>query len=85
MVQPPSAEACAFPIEDRLAGQVVGVAVALKDATIDLESVKDWLKTRISPHKFPTRWFAVDSIPRDPRGKVNRGRVADSCLRKAVR
>ncbi|MFC1935921.1 class I adenylate-forming enzyme family protein [Chloroflexota bacterium] len=81
---PDVADVCTFAIDDPLAGQVVGVAVVLKSVRADLEPVKAWLKTRISPHKFPTKWFPVDSIPKDTRGKVNREKVAESCLRRSV-
>ena len=77
---PTVAEACSFGIDDPIAGQVVGVALVLMDPEDGLEATKKWLGDRISPHKFPTKWFPVRSITRDSRGKVNREQVAAICL-----
>ncbi|MGV3524995.1 MAG: class I adenylate-forming enzyme family protein [Candidatus Sericytochromatia bacterium] len=77
---PDVAEACAFALEDALAGQNVGVAVVPRSAAFDLEAVRTWLGSQLSPQKHPVRWFVVDSIPRTSRGKINRERVAQSLL-----
>ena len=34
----------------------------------------------ILPHKFPVKWFVVDSIPKTSRGKIKRDLVVKACL-----
>ena len=73
-------EACTFAIDDPISGQNVAVAVVLKAPDRDLEKVKKWLVKNISPHKFPSKWFVVDSITKTSRGKIKRDLVAKACL-----
>lgn len=76
-------EACAFPIPDPLAGQIVGVALVAEDATtFDLKSVKEFCLNHLIPEKNPDRWFVLEDIPKTDRGKINRNNVATVCLAK---
>jgi acyl-CoA synthetase (AMP-forming)/AMP-acid ligase II len=75
-------EACTFGIDDRIAGQVVGVAVVLSPDQDGADAAREWLSGRISPHKMPSKWFPVESLPRDSRGKLNRDKIAAFCLGK---
>ncbi|MGE3724752.1 MAG: class I adenylate-forming enzyme family protein [Candidatus Sericytochromatia bacterium] len=76
---PAVADVCSFAIPDHIAGQEVGVALVLNEAHA-LNDVKSWLKTQISAHKQPLRWFVCENIPRSSRGKVNREAVSNFCL-----
>ncbi|NIZ00152.1 class I adenylate-forming enzyme family protein [Thalassospira lucentensis] len=74
-------EACAFPVSDPLAGQIVGVAIVPEDSSnFDLATVKTHCRENLIPEKNPDRWFVVDGIPKTDRGKINRENVANFCL-----
>lgn len=73
-------EACSFGIADDISGEVVGVAVVLKDDTIDLSVIKSWLLENLVREKNPERWYVVKEIPKTDRGKINRDNVALYCL-----
>ncbi len=38
-----------------------------------------WMKTQLAEHKLPSRWWAIDAIPRTSRGKINREAVKSAC------
>jgi acyl-CoA synthetase (AMP-forming)/AMP-acid ligase II len=76
-----TSDACAFGFEDRLYGQDIGMAIALKDkrdATI--RKLYEWMKGHLAEHKMPIRWYLMDSIPRLPHGKINRREVMEQCM-----
>lgn len=73
---PAVAEACVFGVPDPVSGEVVGVAVRLKEqATADVPGLQAWCRERLRREAVPERWFMVDAIPRSARGKVNRDAV----------
>jgi acyl-CoA synthetase (AMP-forming)/AMP-acid ligase II/thioesterase domain-containing protein len=70
---PAVAEACTFGIPDPISGEVLGAVVRLaKDARANQESLRAWCRDRLRQGAIPDRWFFVDEIPRNARGKVNR-------------
>ena len=74
-------EACAFAVQDELAGETVGLAVVPADpATFDLERLKKWCGERLVPEKQPQKWYVVNEIHKNERGKINRADVARACL-----
>jgi thioesterase domain-containing protein len=81
---PAVAEACVFGIPDLVAGEVVGAAVRLKEqATADAATLQAWCRERLRREAVPERWFMVDSIPRNARGKVNRAAVRQQLAQRA--
>ncbi len=79
---PDVAEACAFALADDISGERVGVAVRLREgAAADAGALKSWCAERIRRESVPERWFLVPEIPRTERGKVNRRKVMERCLR----
>jgi acyl-CoA synthetase (AMP-forming)/AMP-acid ligase II len=73
---PAVSEACVFGIPDLVSGQIVAAAVCLTaEAKADAESLRQWCATRLRHEAIPERWFIVDEIPRNKRGKVNRDEV----------
>ena len=73
-------EACCFGVEDELFGEKVCVAVVLKeDVCVDISELKKWISSRITKEKIPEKWFFVNEIPKNDRGKVNRKNVAEFC------
>jgi acyl-CoA synthetase (AMP-forming)/AMP-acid ligase II len=70
---PAVSEACVFGIPDPVSGQIVAAAVRLAaGAKADGESLRQWCATRLRHEAIPERWFIVDEIPRNKRGKINR-------------
>jgi len=79
---PAVAEACAFAVPDPMAGEIVGVAVVLEAGQqIGPQELRDWCSRSIRRECVPECWFVVAAIPKTERGKVNRNRVRDTCLK----
>ena len=75
-------EACAFGAPDDLMGEKVCVAIVSADKNkTNLEEIKFWLKDKISVEKIPEKWFIVESIPKNDRGKINRKHVYEECFK----
>jgi len=75
-------DVCTFGYEDPLYGEDVGIAVALrgnKEGT--LSDLYNWAKRHLAKHQLPRRWYLVDDIPRNSRGKMSRKKVAEECTR----
>ena len=74
----PSVEQCAIVgLEDDTWGEIVGAAVVLSpDAEqLDLKSLKNWCKDRMSRYKLPRRLTVVDALPRNAMGKAQKPAV----------
>ncbi|RYH03708.1 MAG: hypothetical protein EON57_09520 [Alphaproteobacteria bacterium] len=73
---PDIAEACAFGLPDPIAGELVAAAVVLKPgAAYDPEAIKAWCRTMARPDAVPSKLFALESIPRNERGKLVRADI----------
>jgi acyl-CoA synthetase (AMP-forming)/AMP-acid ligase II len=69
-------EACIFGIPDLISGQIVAAAVHLAAGeNVDVEALRHWCATRLRREAIPERWFIVDKLPRNERGKINRDTV----------
>ena len=71
---------CTFAIDDPAYGQNVAMAVVLirsDDAT--LRELQAWLKAHLAEFKIPQRWYLVDELPQNSRGKVSRAAVQELC------
>ena len=76
-------EVCAFAMADPLYGQNIAMAVVLKDEnSATIRALHDWMKRRLAEFKMPVRWYAVDSLPRNSRGKISRIEVEERCAAK---
>ncbi|MFQ5913468.1 MAG: class I adenylate-forming enzyme family protein [Nitrospinota bacterium] len=80
---PEVSQACTFAADDPVAGQAVAAAIspATPGAAIDLSRLSDWCRKRVSDYKVPTRWFVLDAIPTNERGKLHRDSVKEACLK----
>ncbi len=59
-------------------GEAVAVAAVLNEgATLDLKSLRDWCRSRLSVYKIPQRLLVVESLPRNAMGKVTKPAVRD--------
>ena len=73
-------DVCTFGYEDPLLGENVGIAVVLRSASEEnLRELYNGLKERVARFQMPQRWYLLDQIPRTPRGKINRSKVARIC------
>ncbi|MFC5500929.1 long-chain-fatty-acid--CoA ligase [Lysinimonas soli] len=60
------------------AGEDVVAAVALRDgAVLDVDGMRDFCRTRLTPYKVPRRIVRIDELPRSLIGKVIRRQVRD--------
>ncbi len=75
-------EACTFGLPDEIGGEIVAVAIHLKDATEPPNSrqLRDWCAQRIKRESIPERWYFLPGIPKSERGKINRDLVMARCL-----
>ncbi len=77
---PAAVDVCAFAVDDPIYGEAAGLAVVLSDTSDGtVRSLYEWMKTRLAGHKMPSRWWAIDTIPRTSRGKINRDAVKAAC------
>jgi acyl-CoA synthetase (AMP-forming)/AMP-acid ligase II/thioesterase domain-containing protein/acyl carrier protein len=78
---PGIAEACAFAVPDPISGERIGAAVRFTTgANASIDHLRSWCRERLRRRAVPDRWFVVDHIPRNARGKVNRDAVARTLL-----
>jgi len=73
-------EACAFGVEDELSGEIVAVAVKLNNNSITKEKLREWCMKYLVKEKVPEKWFFVQEIPKNDRGKVDRLSIAKKFL-----
>lgn len=79
-------EACAFPLEDAVHGEIVGVAVVPESGQkIDLAALRKWCSEHIRREAVPDRFFVLDALPSTERGKRLRGKVREFCLAGSTR
>ena len=76
-------EVCAFAVADPLYGQNIAMAVVLKDeSSATIRALHDWMKRRLAEFKMPVRWYMLDFLPRNSRGKISRKEVEELCAAK---
>ncbi len=75
----PSISECAVVgIPDETWGEAVAVAVVIpKGVELDLESLRNWSRDRLSYYKIPKRWLVVERLPRNAMGKVTKPAVRE--------
>lgn len=64
-------EVCTFGYPDELRGEAIGIALVL-NPNATLREAQDWAKVHINEHKLPHKWFVVDELIKNSRGKINR-------------
>src|SRR5262249_23925971 len=69
-------EAWTFGIADPVSGEIVAAAVQLAPgANVAASALTDWCRVRLRREAIPERWFMVDKLPRNERGKISRDMV----------
>jgi long-chain acyl-CoA synthetase len=56
--------------------EVVAVVVVDGAATITADEVRDYVKARVAPYKYPRQVWFLDALPKGPTGKVLKRRIA---------
>ena len=74
LLQHPLIDECAvIGVHDDTWGEMVASAVVLKDeASLDLETLRDWCRDKLSNYKLPKKLLVVDALPRNAMGKVTK-------------
>ncbi len=63
---------------DREWGEKVSAAVVLKPGQeLELQTLREWAKTRLAPYKVPRALRVVEELPRNAMGKVVKPRVQE--------
>ncbi len=74
-------EAASFGYPDPTYGQVVAVAVVLKEnCTYGEQEIMDYCREELGAFRCPSRIFFVDDLPKGPSGKIQRLQVAESLI-----
>jgi len=78
------AQCAAFGVPSARWGQELRLAVVAKaGATLDPESIRQFLRTRLDPYKVPKQVHVMSELPRTAVGKVQRFRLAEQWSDKA--
>jgi long-chain acyl-CoA synthetase len=58
-------------VPDQRLGEEVGAAVVLEPgATATPNELREWMKARVTPYKYPRHIWLVDELPKGPTGKI---------------
>lgn len=64
-------ECAVVAVPDQEWGEIIAVAMVLEpDQELDIDSLRNWGKTKLAPYKVPSRLLIVDALPRNTMGKV---------------
>jgi len=71
---------CTFAMADSLYGQNIAMAVVLRrQEAPTIRELYRWMKEHLADFKMPQRWYIVDALPQNSRGKISRGGVQEMC------
>jgi len=64
-------EAAVIGIPHPTHGEEVAAVVALAaESDVTATDIRDWVKTRVAPYKYPRHVWIVDTLPKGPTGKI---------------
>lgn len=75
-------DVCAIGLPDAQWGEVVTVVYVPKSHDLSLDRLQGAIADKLSKYKRPKHWVAVDSLPRNRQGKVNRELLRQMALAK---
>jgi len=70
------ADCAVFGFPDRVHGENLAAALVLHQP-ITARDLRDFLRTRLAPHKIPTRFLKLDELPRNRSGKVVKSQLRE--------
>lgn len=65
-------DVCVIGLPDRQWGEIVTAIYVPKSLDINIDNLKTAIQDKLSKFKQPKKWIAVESLPRNAQGKVNR-------------
>ncbi len=68
-------EACVFPQQNKIWGQIVACVLVTDDKSINEKKIKDFLKHLIAGYKFPKKIYFADELPKTSLGKYDREKI----------
>merc|ERR1711874_804317 len=72
MTHPNIQDVSVVGLDDPVWGQIVAAVIVTSDPDLSLVKLREWAKEEMSSYSLPTRLVAVDSLPRNVMGKVNK-------------
>jgi len=75
-------DVCAIGLPDVQWGEVVTVVYVPKSDRVSIDRLQRAIADKLSKYKRPKHWVAVDSLPRNGQGKVNRELLGQIALAK---
>ena len=75
---PQVAEACVFPLPHAQMGEEVAAALVLRPGAGEeaLAAIETACRGTLARYKVPSRWFVMESLPKNSGGKVVKAEVA---------
>lgn len=70
------ADCAVFGVPDKVYGENVAAALVLRQPTA-IRDLRDFLRSRLAPHKMPTRYIKLDELPRNRSGKIVKGQLRE--------
>ncbi|MGD9661857.1 MAG: AMP-binding protein [Porticoccaceae bacterium] len=78
---PAVAEAAVVGIPDDYWGEQIAGVITLKgSASVDGESLKEFVRTKLARYKTPVLWYALDSLPMTVSGKLQKFRLVEQIV-----
>lgn len=82
MDHPAIRECAVVGVPDETWGEAVAAAVVLEpDKLLDVESLREWCRDRVSHYRIPRHLLVVEQLPRNAMGKVTKPKITDLFLR----
>jgi long-chain acyl-CoA synthetase len=63
-------EAAVIAVPDERLGEEVGAAIRLVRDGTDLSDIREYVKQRVAPYKYPRFVWVVEELPKGPTGKI---------------
>jgi acyl-CoA synthetase (AMP-forming)/AMP-acid ligase II len=73
------ADCAVFGYPDKTLGEDIAAALVLKHQ-VSLRDLRDFLHTRLPPHKIPAQFLKLEKLPRNRSGKVVKGQLREWIL-----
>jgi long-chain acyl-CoA synthetase len=68
--------AAVIGLPDRRLGEEVGAAIVSEPgAGVSPEEIREWVRARVAPQKYPRHVWLVDDLPRGPTGKILKRKI----------
>ncbi|ABA22250.1 AMP-dependent synthetase and ligase [Trichormus variabilis ATCC 29413] len=76
------ADVCVIGIPDQQWGQALTAIYIPKDTNTSVSEIKTAISHQLSRFKIPKHWISLDTLPRNPQGKISRQQLQQIALLK---